>query len=246
VLDLGRVVYLDAQKTGSTFLSDFLSTHSGLEVISFGKHAPITEQQTQRETVSLLISIRRPGPYYLSLFRYGLDGKGEIFNRVKNAGRISLYQPKVDCFEAFLGFLNDGESNGLQTRRLLRIMNLKSPTSLPSADSQESKFRLEDFVRLEELKLDLNRREPEWAEFGRLSKLVVNQPKLLALTAASRFQTGPAITSPRLKFRINRNRSKASFTLSRQYLDKLDSPEGPIGELERPIFELYDQMALRF
>jgi hypothetical protein len=246
VLDLDRLVYLDAQKTGSTFLSDFLAVHSGLKVRSFAKHSPITEEQFGRNEVSFLISIRRPGPYYISLFRYGLDGHGEIFHKMKRSGRLDLYQPNEACFKKFLEAVNDGQNYGLQTRRLLNIMNLNSPTLFPAANEDNSRYRIEDFIRIEELKLDLLRREAEWAEFGRLAKLVENRLALTGLEYASKIKFGLTRRSPEWRNRIRRNRSKTKLSVSQDFLDSLDSISGPLGTIERPIFELYQQMALRF
>ena len=242
MLDLGRIVYLDAQKTASTFLSDFLAIHSGLDVVYFQKHAPITEQQLQRDPVSFLISVRRPGPYYLSLFNYGLDGRGEIFQKFSRSGQLDLYQPKESSFRRFMDAINDGHVYGLQTRRLLRIMNLDSPTFLPGETNQASDFRLEDFIRTEELTWDLARRRCEWAGFARLAKLVENRPRLIWSEATSRMQSALGFAQPRWKHGVNRNRSNGAFETSRFFMDSLDSPDGPLGELEEPIFNIYQRM----
>lgn len=243
MLDLGRVVYLDAQKTASTFLVDFLAIHSELDVVSFQKHAAITDEQLRREGVSLLISIRRPGPYYLSLFKYGLDGRGQIFNQFRKAGQLDLYQPNEHCFRRFVDAVNEGQTFGLQTRRLLQIMSLDSPSLLPGGTRDGSSFRVEDFIRTEELTWDLARRRAEWAGFARLANLVENEPMLNRYEVTSRAHSALGLEEPKWKHGVNRNRSMASFEVDSLYLVSLDSPTGPLGKLEEPIFNIYQLMS---
>ena len=97
--DFGRIVYMDMQKTGSTFVSEFLRFSCKLPERNFQKHAPIGDDY--RPDAWYFITVRHPMTLYSSLYRYGLDRKGGIFKRLQAANLLSVYA----SFERFVDFL---------------------------------------------------------------------------------------------------------------------------------------------
>ena len=83
--DFGDIVYLDLQKTGSTFVSEFLRFACVCPERKFQKHGWITDDL--RSSATYFITVRHPHALYSALYRYGLDRKGAIYNRLHRAGR---------------------------------------------------------------------------------------------------------------------------------------------------------------
>jgi hypothetical protein len=96
--DFGKLVYLDVHKTGSSYVSDFLNTCCTLEQVRFSKHDWIREDY--RPDCFYFITIRNPLEMWSSLYRYGLDKKGDIFNRFQNFDLLSKYE-NFDTFVEF-------------------------------------------------------------------------------------------------------------------------------------------------
>lgn len=245
MLDLGRLVYLDTQKTASTFLIDFFSIYSGLPVAFFRKHSPLNQDVLKRPQFSLLVSIRRPGPYYESVFRYGLDGKGEIFKAFQREGREGLYQPSVENFMEFLAAVNEGRNWGLLTRRLLKITTCHSPGEFFNSEGDARQHvAVKNFLRAEHLSEDFRRREAEWLGFRRLSRIVSDQKAMLRHTRASLLRTRLTGLPPVWKHAPKKNKSRGEgFRVGQEMLSWLDSDEGPLAHLEKPVFDLYGQLA---
>jgi hypothetical protein len=220
MLDLGRVVYLDTQKTGSTFLTQFLSTHSGLPVLFQRKHSPLVPEVWTREKVSVVMSIREPWSYYESLFKFGLDGKGQIFYQFRAEGKGDLYEPSEASFLKFLKELNRGHHMGLITRRLLAIMGEKEPSTLLRSVSEANspaEPKPIHIVRMEHMGVDFSGLAHEWEGFGQLGEKV-----------------GGANVG------LRRNASKGrGFRMSETLRHELQQTGGPLGELEAPVFDIY-------
>ena len=72
--DFGKIVYLEMQKTGSTFVNSFLRECCLLEEISYKKHGVVRDDYASDKFY--FITIRHPYDLYSSLYRYGLDGQG--------------------------------------------------------------------------------------------------------------------------------------------------------------------------
>ena len=96
--DYGPLVYLDLQKTGSSYVSRFLRFSCLLNEKKFEKHACIREDFN--EDTSYFITVRNPLTLYSSLYRYGLDRRGGVFNRLRKRGLESTYK----SFERFFEF----------------------------------------------------------------------------------------------------------------------------------------------
>ena len=102
--DFGRIVYLDFQKTGSSFVSQFLRAACLHPEIKLQKHVWI--RQDYRPDAVYFTTIRQPVMLYSSLYRFGLEERGGVFKAIKSAGLISVYR----SFESFLAFLLDEEN----------------------------------------------------------------------------------------------------------------------------------------
>lgn len=132
--DFGRVVYLDVEKTGSSFISKFLQENMTCQRVSMVKHGRIGRDF--RKDSFYFISVRNPLSQYLSLYSYGCEEKGAIYESLKKSGHASLYQPDREAFEQWLRFVLaaknsshlgadyqsvDTELMGLQTFRFLAL-----------------------------------------------------------------------------------------------------------------------------
>ena len=99
--DFGKIVYLDFQKTGSSFVSQFLRAACIHPERRLQKHAWI-EDDFSRDA-SYFITVRHPLMLYSSLYRFGLDKRGGIHARIMKANRATVYS----SFESFTAFLLD-------------------------------------------------------------------------------------------------------------------------------------------
>lgn len=103
--DFGKLVYLDLQKSGSTFVSQFLNETCNLPRVKEIKHGRIGRDY--RKYRFYFITIRHPVSQYSSLFRYGLDRKGALYDRLAKQGKASLYQADTTSFNEWLRFMLD-------------------------------------------------------------------------------------------------------------------------------------------
>lgn len=104
MIEFASFCYLQNQKTGCTMVETFLRQHCSEDIVRYEKHkAPL---QWKNDKV-YLISVREPLDSYLSLFNYGLDGKGEMFGRLRSAGKVDLYANGIGGFGYWLEFLLD-------------------------------------------------------------------------------------------------------------------------------------------
>lgn len=101
-----KLLFLDSQKTGGTFISHLLMNMSKLEqYVYYQNHAPGLWYSPSQFTV---ISVRHPLELYSSLYRYGLDGHSDayIFSKKANNGEP---HPAYDTFESFCEWMLDPE-----------------------------------------------------------------------------------------------------------------------------------------
>lgn len=101
--DFGKLVYLDLQKTGSTFVSRFLNEACVLSLVKESKHGRMTSVP-DRGTL-YFITVRHPISQYSSLFRYGLDRRGALYDRLAQRGYAGLYAREPDAFNQWLRFM---------------------------------------------------------------------------------------------------------------------------------------------
>jgi hypothetical protein len=105
--DFGKIVYLDMHKTGSSYVSQFLNNCCVLDQLKFSKHDWIRDDY--RSDCFYFITVRHPQELWLSLYRYGLDCKGDVFNRLKQLNMLHQYQ----SFDIFLKFCLDENNASL-------------------------------------------------------------------------------------------------------------------------------------
>jgi len=105
--DFGEIIYLDLHKTGSSYISEFLKTCCLLTEKKFHKHDWIRENYDSNKFY--FISIRHPFSLYSSLYRFGLDGKGDVRNRLRASNNLSAYS----SFNSFADFLLDERNANL-------------------------------------------------------------------------------------------------------------------------------------
>lgn len=110
--DFGKLVYLDVQKTGSTFVSKFLNEACILPLVKKEKHGRIDGADYDQDAY-YFITIRHPVAQYSSLFRYGLDKRGGLFPRLKKRGMAHLYRPDRKSFNEWLKFIIDPSNASL-------------------------------------------------------------------------------------------------------------------------------------
>ena len=99
----GKLVYLDLNKTGSKFVLSFLNECLKSELLTEREHEPVRDDYSPDGFH--LISIRHPYSQYGSLFRYGMDKKGLVYQRLCKSGYESLYSAKN--FNTWLSFVLD-------------------------------------------------------------------------------------------------------------------------------------------
>jgi hypothetical protein len=132
--DFGRIIYLDVEKTGSTFISKFLQENMACQRVRKVKHGRIGNNF--KKGSFYFISVRNPLSQYLSLYRYGCGGKGAIYESLAKSEHTQLYQPDKESFQQWLRFVLsaenarhlgaeyqavDTELMGLQTFRFLTL-----------------------------------------------------------------------------------------------------------------------------
>jgi hypothetical protein len=102
MIEFDRFCYLQNQKTGCTYVETFIRQCTTDDIVRYEKHAPLTRYQAHK---FYFINVRNPLDTYLSLFNYGLDGKGEIYLKLKQAGFGELYANGIAGFEHWLDFI---------------------------------------------------------------------------------------------------------------------------------------------
>lgn len=102
MIELETAVFLQNQKTGSTFVEHFLKANSDEKVISYPAHkAP----GMLRRGKFHFTTVREPLDLYLSLFNYGLDGSGFIWYALGKRGLSHFYDDGFEGFEPWLRFI---------------------------------------------------------------------------------------------------------------------------------------------
>jgi hypothetical protein len=107
LIEFDTFCYLQNQKTGCTFVEQCLRTFSAEPLRLFHKHAAVG---TKKPGKFYFVNVRNPIDVYLSLFNYGLDGGGELMDRLEAAGRMDLYRRRIDGFEDWLVFVLDAKN----------------------------------------------------------------------------------------------------------------------------------------
>jgi hypothetical protein len=101
MLEYETFAYLGLQKTGSSFIADFLRRFCREACVSTHKHWPTLAEAHSREKL-YIISVRDPLDQYLSLYSYGVEGKGKLHGRLSKQGYDSFYDGTPDNFRQWL------------------------------------------------------------------------------------------------------------------------------------------------
>ena len=96
--DFGRIIYLDVEKTGSTFISKFLQENMACQRVRKVKHGRIGNDF--KKDSFYFISVRNPLSQYLSLYRYGCGGKGGSTNHWRKASTRNFINPTKSRFSS--------------------------------------------------------------------------------------------------------------------------------------------------
>lgn len=99
MLEFEDLVYLDVQKTGSSFVAAFLRTFAATKEVRSRKHGRVENRDDGKLYV---ISCRDPLGQYLSLYSYGCKGAGALRDRLVEAGLERLYDKTLDGFSQWL------------------------------------------------------------------------------------------------------------------------------------------------
>jgi hypothetical protein len=174
MIEFETLCYLQNQKTGCTYVETLLRRFCDEDLLRFEKHRPLSRRKPGK---FYFINVREPLDAYGSLFRYGLDGRGELFVRLRRAGHEALYQQGQSGFAQWLEFVLDAAHAelvnpaagpvlsgqlGLQSWRFLRLatlgldqaaQHLVSPQAL--RDHAQAQQAVDHVVRYECMNADL-------------------------------------------------------------------------------------------
>lgn len=104
MIEFETLCYLQNQKTGCTFVETFLREFCREGIVRYEKHRTAPRRKPGK---FYFVSVREPLDAYLSLYNYGLDGKGELFERLRAAGHGNLYAAGIEGFGGWLEFVLD-------------------------------------------------------------------------------------------------------------------------------------------
>lgn len=110
MIEFDSFCYLQNQKTGSSMVETFLRQCCSEGIVRYEKHHAAKQKLAHK---FYFISVREPLDTYFSLFNYGLDGKGQLFELLQARGLGQLYAAGVDGFDVWLAFVLDPENAAL-------------------------------------------------------------------------------------------------------------------------------------
>ena len=176
MLEFESFVYLDVQKTGSSFVRSYLRRLMSTEPIRRRRHEPV---ETVDSTKFYFITCRNPVAQYVSLYFYGVRGRGALFNALRRDQEVvRLYDGTSGGFAKWVGVLLDpmnasrvdvGYSGvsylvGFQTWRFLTQAILDPATALSRCQSKEDVTRLYNERRIPKAVLHNERLRDQLAE----------------------------------------------------------------------------------
>jgi len=172
-------VFLDVQKTGSTFITSFLKQYTHEALLRDERHAGMPSDCDRSKFH--FISVRNPFDQYASLYSFGCQSSGQLALRLNNKGLGAFYDGSWSGFESWLDFvldpanadlMGDGyderssgrarEFIGFQSYRVIKLALpganelLQRCDSMDAIDSLYAREKLPDHVvRTESLRADL-------------------------------------------------------------------------------------------
>jgi hypothetical protein len=99
------LAYLDVEKSGSTYVSQFLRDFLDDDEVSYRKHVEVEDRPPAGRLH--VISVRDPLDSYLSLYSYGCQGKGGLLGAMRKAGVENLYDGTAAGFDRWLDVVLD-------------------------------------------------------------------------------------------------------------------------------------------
>lgn len=99
------LVYMDVEKSGSTYVSQFLRDFLDDDEVAFRKHVELEDRPPAGRLH--VISVRDPLDTYLSLYSYGCQGKGGLSGTIRQAGFGDLYDSTPQGFDRWLDVVLD-------------------------------------------------------------------------------------------------------------------------------------------
>ncbi|WP_402466723.1 sulfotransferase family protein [Isoptericola aurantiacus] len=96
---------MDVEKSGSTYVSQFLRDFLDDDEVRFRKHAPMEDRPPEGRLH--VLSVRDPFDTYLSLYSYGCQGKGGLSGTLRDAGLGGLYDGSSAGFSRWLEVVLD-------------------------------------------------------------------------------------------------------------------------------------------
>ena len=113
MIEYRSFIYLQNQKTGSSFVEEFLTRFCNEPRLHYDKHAALARDAGK----FCFVNVREPIDQYKSLFAYGLEGRGQIFDRLSAIGEDGLYARGMDGFDGWMRFVLQAENGPLLDRR---------------------------------------------------------------------------------------------------------------------------------
>lgn len=196
--DFEKIVYLEMQKSGSSFVNRFMKECCLLKEVKHRKHQPIRDDYDSGKFY--FITIRNPIGLYSSLYRYGLDGRGKVYQALRNRGKRKVYS-SIESFIEFISnprnarFMPEGYTEeianqvGFFSFRFMRL-SLQFPSEKINRQlaiganllDLESKFITDLEIKNENLEGDLERLStelfPDFFDQGKVRKLLDRKEKV--------------------------------------------------------------------
>lgn len=102
MIEFDNFCFLQNQKTGCSMVEAFLRQCCSEGIVRYEKHRAA---KTRKAGKFYFISVREPFDAYQSLFNYGLDGKGELYEILVAKGLGRFYEQGIAGFSDWLEFV---------------------------------------------------------------------------------------------------------------------------------------------
>lgn len=154
MIEYRSFIYLQNQKTGSSFVEEFLTRFCNEPRLHYDKHAALARDAGK----FCFVNVREPIDQYKSLFAYGLEGRGQIFDRLSAIGEDGLYARGMDGFDGWMRFVLQAENGPLLDRRYTtdvarimgfmtwRFLRLASPGLEEAAPAWRTPGQIEEYL----------------------------------------------------------------------------------------------------
>lgn len=107
MIEFDTFCYLQNQKTGCTYVETLIRKFCTEGIVFYDKHFIPNKVKPNK---FYFVNVRDPLDTYLSLFNYGLDGRGTIYENFVKYGYQGLYVKGIKGFSDWLSFMLDPQS----------------------------------------------------------------------------------------------------------------------------------------